>query len=45
MDGYYVQDRLQILWSKIDKLHLSYLEMEESPQKMEQRSKLEGSLI
>lgn len=42
MDNYYVQDRLQALWHKIDTLHLCYLEMEESPQKLDQRTKLEG---
>lgn len=42
MDGYYVQDRLQALWQKIETLHLSYLQMEDSPQKLEQRAKLEG---
>lgn len=42
---YYPQDQLQELWLKINSLHLSYLEMEESPQKMEQRNKLEGKNI
>lgn len=44
MDGYYAQDRLQELWQQIGSLHLSYLEMEESPQKLEQRNKLEGNM-
>ncbi|KAF2901421.1 hypothetical protein ILUMI_04768 [Ignelater luminosus] len=44
MDGYYAQDRLQELWQQIGSLHLSYLEMEESPQKLEQRNKLEDCI-
>lgn len=44
MDAYYTQDRLQEIWNKINSLHLLYLDMEESPQKMEQRNKLEGNL-
>lgn len=43
MDGFYVQDKLPALWHKIDQLHLSYLEMEESSQKLDQRTKLEGN--
>lgn len=43
MEVFYPQDRPQEIWHKINSLHLSYLEMEESPQKMEQRNKLEGS--
>lgn len=44
MDGFYVQDKLPALWHKINQLHLSYLEMEESPQKLDQRTKLEGNI-
>lgn len=44
MDGYYVQDKLQELWRKIDKLHLSYLQMEEGTDKLVHRAKLEGKL-
>lgn len=41
MDNYYGRDRLHDLWQQIAALHLSYLEMEESPQKLQQRNKLE----
>lgn len=44
MDAYYAQDRLQEIWKKINTLHMSYLEMEESPQKLEQRNKLEDCI-
>lgn len=30
------------LWLQIDKLHLSYLQTEESPDRIEQKKKLEG---
>lgn len=33
---------LQEMWEKINKYHLSYLEMEESSEKINQRLKLEG---
>lgn len=43
MDSYnYGHDRLRELWQKIGTLHLSYLELEESPQKLKQRNVLEG---
>lgn len=42
MDAFYPSDGLQEIWHKIDHLHLSYLEMEESPEKLEQRNRLEG---
>nr|CAH7714594.1 unnamed protein product [Callosobruchus chinensis] len=36
------QDRLNELWMELEQCHLSYLELEESPEKIEQRNKLEG---
>ncbi len=33
------------LWLQIDKLHLSCLQTEESPQRIEQKRKLKGSFI
>jgi len=33
------------LWLQIDKLHLSYLQTEESPERIEQKRKLEGIKI
>ncbi|XP_031358968.1 protein tamozhennic isoform X2 [Photinus pyralis] len=43
MDSYnYGHDRLRELWQQIGSLHLSYLEMEESPNKLKQRNVLEG---
>ncbi|CAH1955391.1 unnamed protein product [Acanthoscelides obtectus] len=35
------QDRLDELWLELERCHLSYLELEESPEKIEQRNKLE----
>jgi hypothetical protein len=43
MDAYYSPDRLQEIWQSIDQLHLSYLEMEESPEKLDHRMRLEGN--
>lgn len=37
------QDRIQELWTEISYYHLSYLELEESPEKIEKRNKLEGN--
>ncbi|KAK5647584.1 hypothetical protein RI129_002476 [Pyrocoelia pectoralis] len=45
MDTYnYGHDRLRDLWHQIGTLHLSYLEMEESPQKLKQRNILEDHI-
>ncbi|XP_018567680.1 protein tamozhennic [Anoplophora glabripennis] len=42
MENYYSpHNRIYELWQEIEKCHLSYLEMEESPEKIEQRNKLE----
>ncbi|KAF5275366.1 hypothetical protein FQA39_LY06823 [Lamprigera yunnana] len=41
MDNYYGRDRVQEIWQQIGELHLSYLEMEESTKKLEQRNKLD----
>lgn len=43
MADYFVHDKLQELWQQINHLHLTYLHMEDSPQKIEQRNKLEGT--
>lgn len=32
------------LWQEIDRCHLSYLVLEESPEKIDQRNRLEGKL-
>lgn len=42
MENYYAQEKCRDLWIKIDHLHLGYLELEESPEKIKQREKLEG---
>lgn len=44
MADYFVQDRLQELWQQINHSHLTYLDTEDSPQKIEQRNKLEGNV-
>jgi spermatogenesis-associated protein 2 len=44
MDAYYSPDRLQEIWQSIDQLHLSYLEMEESPEKLDHRMRLEDCI-
>ncbi|KAJ3648674.1 hypothetical protein Zmor_020459 [Zophobas morio] len=44
MDPYYSPDRLQEIWQTIDQLHLSYLEMEESPEKIHHRMRLEDCI-
>ncbi|KAJ8949244.1 hypothetical protein NQ318_022757 [Aromia moschata] len=41
MENLYSYDRVYDLWQEIENCHLSYLEMEESPEKIEQRNKLE----
>ncbi|XP_044746002.1 protein tamozhennic [Coccinella septempunctata] len=41
MDNFYQQDRLSELWNKIDQFHLTFLDIEESPEKIEIRNKLE----
>lgn len=41
MENYYAQEKCRDLWIKIDQLHLGYLELEESPEKIKQREKLE----
>lgn len=45
MDVHYSNDRLREVWQAIDQLHMSYLEMEESPEKLEHRMRLEGVLL
>lgn len=42
MAEYFIHDKLQELWQRISNLHLTYLDTEDSPQKIEQRIKLEG---
>lgn len=42
MDNFYQQDRLSELWNKIDQFHLAFLDIEDSPEKIEIRNKLEG---
>lgn len=42
MENIYTHNRIYELWQEIEKCHLSYLEMEESPEKIDQRNKLEG---
>lgn len=44
MDNFYQQDKLSELWNKIDHYHLKFLDIEESPEKIEMRNKLEGNL-
>ncbi|RZC36551.1 tamozhennic [Asbolus verrucosus] len=44
MDAYYSPDRLQEVWQTINQLHLSYLEMEESPEKLDHRIRLEDCI-
>lgn len=44
MENYYQQDRLSELWNKIDQYHLTFLDIEESPEKIEMRNKLEGGI-
>ncbi|XP_045461626.1 protein tamozhennic isoform X2 [Harmonia axyridis] len=42
MDNFYQQDKLSELWNKIDHYHLKFLDIEESPEKIEMRNKLEA---
>ncbi|CAH0552181.1 unnamed protein product [Brassicogethes aeneus] len=44
MDSYYAPNHLHEIWNNINKYHLIYLEMEESPEKLEQRIKLEDCI-
>lgn len=39
------KDHLRDLQQQIDQMHFSYLETDDSPQKIEQRHKLEGKVI
>lgn len=39
-----IQNRLLELWQNIDKLHMSYLEMDESAEKLNHRILLEGMM-
>ncbi|XP_066249235.1 protein tamozhennic [Euwallacea similis] len=41
MENYYSPEKCHQLWIKINQMHLSYLELEESPEKIRQREKLE----
>lgn len=43
MENYYSHEKYRDLWLKINHLHLSYLDMEESREKIVHRSKLEGN--
>lgn len=45
MAEYLTQDRLSELKRHINQLHYSYLETEETPQKIDQRQKLEGMCV
>lgn len=45
MAEYLIHGKLQEFWQQIDHLHLSYLDTEDSPQKIDQRNKLEGISI
>ncbi|KAI4468428.1 spermatogenesis-associated protein 2/tamozhennic [Holotrichia oblita] len=44
MDSYCFHDQKPELWAKINSLHLNYLEMEESPQKLEHKNKLDDCI-
>ncbi|KAL1502263.1 hypothetical protein ABEB36_007429 [Hypothenemus hampei] len=44
MENYYTQEKCRELCLHIDQLHLSYLAMEESPEKLQYRSKLEDCI-
>lgn len=44
MENCISQEQFQELWLKIDQLHLSYLEMEESTEKIMQRNRLEDCI-
>lgn len=44
MDSYYFHDQKSELWTKINSLHLNYLEMVESPQKLEHKNKLDDCI-
>lgn len=44
MGSYNLCDGFQELRHEIDTCHLAYLDMEESPEKIEMRNKLEGKL-
>lgn len=37
-----LRDRLPALWRRIEDAHYSYLETDDSPEKLQQRKKLEG---
>lgn len=43
--GCLLRDRLEELWLHIDQLHLTYLEADESPRKLDEKKRLEGNLI
>jgi len=42
MAEYLIRDRLRDLWHQIDEHHLSYLQADESPRKIEEKKRLEG---
>lgn len=42
MTDYVIRERLLELWRQIEMTHLSYLQTEESPDKLDERKKLEG---
>lgn len=43
MIDFAIRDRLPELWRQIDNTHFSYLETDDSPEKLDQRKKLEGT--
>lgn len=45
MADYVVRERLPELWRQIEDAHFSYLEIDDSPEKMDQRKKLEGFIM
>lgn len=45
MEGYFSQNQIGELSMTIDRLHLSYLNMEESPEKLDHRAKLEDAIV
>lgn len=42
--GCLLRDRLEELWLHIDQLHLTYLQADESPRKLEEKKRLEGNV-
>lgn len=40
-----LRDRLPTLWRRIEDAHYSYLETDDSPEKLQQKKKLEGGWL